>query len=315
MVSAHFSNLMKHNAFLILIIAALLPVAAFGQKSVEVAEAGTLNTLINETEKYSIEELTVTGPLNGSDLALLRDMAGCNSLGELTEGKLRVLDLSGATMVAGGSMYLDAEKITIDEGYDVTNGSTGFHLEAADNTIPEWAFAGCNSLQEIILPAGIEEIGTLAFFTLNLRKVNMPNTVKRIGARAFYHNIRLEAITLPVSLEEIGDRAFGYCSDATTVTALMPTPLPISEKVFVGVYETCTLQVPQGTRELYAALSPWNKFQQIEEIDVTGIQLPTAEHPLDIHSLNGHRIATQATTLQDLRPGVYVVNGSKVIVR
>jgi len=259
---------MKRNVFLTLILAALLPVVACGQKSVVVSEAGTLSSLISEAEKYTIEELTVSGPLNGSDLALLRDMAGCDSHGDLTAGRLRVLDLSGATMVAGGAKYIDSEKITLQEGYDVTNGETGFHFEAAEDVMPEWAFAGCNSLEEISLPAGIREIATMAFFTLDLKKADIPASVNTIGARAFYHNIRLQSVTLPAGLKEIGDRAFGYCTGIQTITALMPKPLAIQERTFQGIYDDCTLNVPKGKESLYEASAPWNSFKSIAGITV-----------------------------------------------
>lgn len=302
---------MKTNVFLTLIVAALLPIAAFGQKSIHVAEAGTLSSLVSETEKYTIEELTISGSLNGSDLALLRDMAGCNSHGELTAGKLRVLNLSKAKMVTGGAKYIDCEKITLQEGYDVSNGTTGFHFEAVEDAIPEWAFAGCNCLEEIILPTGIKEIATMAFFTLELKKIDIPGSLETIGARAFYHNIRLKSVTLPANLKEIGDRAFGMCSGLKTLTALMPTPLVIQEKVFQGIYDSCTLYVPRGTKALYQAAATWNLFKQIEETDVTGIQqLTVVERSCDIYSLDGRRIKTN--TLQGLRPGVYIVNGRKV---
>ena len=51
------------------------------KRTIHVATAGTLPNLILESEKYTIEELTLTGELNGTDFRLLRDMAGCNYLG------------------------------------------------------------------------------------------------------------------------------------------------------------------------------------------------------------------------------------------
>ena len=56
--------------------------------------AGTLSNYIPEDEKYSINELTLTGELNGTDFRLLRDMAGNNYLGQNTIGKLKVLSIT-----------------------------------------------------------------------------------------------------------------------------------------------------------------------------------------------------------------------------
>ena len=80
-------------------------------RTIHVATAGTLSSLISESEKYSIKELTLTGELNGTDFRLIRDMAGCDYLGRATEGKLRVLDISGTKVVKGGEKYLDTNRI------------------------------------------------------------------------------------------------------------------------------------------------------------------------------------------------------------
>ena len=62
--------------------------------TVHVATAGSLSTLIAEADKYSIEQLKVTGELNGNDLNYLREMEGNE-----TPGVLHILDLSEAKLV------------------------------------------------------------------------------------------------------------------------------------------------------------------------------------------------------------------------
>ena len=87
------------------------------KRTVNVATAGTLSTLITAGEKYTIDELTLTGELNGSDLRLLRDMAGNDYMGQPTNGMLKKLDLSGANIVAGGDAYFDLDNnyITVED--------------------------------------------------------------------------------------------------------------------------------------------------------------------------------------------------------
>lgn len=86
------------------------------KRTIHVATAGSLSNHITESEKYTIEELTLTGELNGTDFRLLRDMAGNNYLGQLTDGKLKVLDFSSARIVAGGERYLDTDRINLRGG-------------------------------------------------------------------------------------------------------------------------------------------------------------------------------------------------------
>ena len=61
--------------------------------------------------------------------------------------------------------------------------------------IKDGAFKGKKSIKTVILPDGLEEIGTYAFSSCNnLKKVFMPNTVKSIGSDAFSFNKQIHFI-------------------------------------------------------------------------------------------------------------------------
>ena len=141
----------------LLLVLTILSLVAYGQtsKTINVETAGTLPSLISDEEKYTIEELTLTGNLNGTDFRLLRDMAGNNYLGEPTEGRLTVLDLSGASIVAGGEKYLDVDMIN---NSDLMKGSGPCHLSIeTNNTLPNYCFASCK-LERLILPDNLTTI-------------------------------------------------------------------------------------------------------------------------------------------------------------
>lgn len=114
--------------------------------TVETAEAGTLANFIANADRYTLKELTITGPLNSTDFKLLREMAGNNYLGEATAGKLQILDLSGATIVTGGEYYYETGQLAI----------------AKDNELGEGIFKDCN-LTKIVLPGNLTAIGPYAF--------------------------------------------------------------------------------------------------------------------------------------------------------
>ena len=77
---------------------------AHAQESLTVkTEAGKLATHIPEAKKYQITELKVTGEINGTDILLLRQMAGKGlQESDKTEGKLTSLDLSEVRIVEDG---------------------------------------------------------------------------------------------------------------------------------------------------------------------------------------------------------------------
>ena len=184
------------------------------KRTIHVATAGTLRNLISESEKYTIEELTLTGELNGTDFRLLRDMAGNNYLGRGTSGKLKVLDLTNTKIVAGGEKYLDTNTFN---GKDI-NGSGSYHYDISQNNIIPQAVFLCCHLEEIHIPNSVTGIENDAFFYCSgLTSISIPNSVTSIGNSAFYHCSGLTSISIPNSVTSIGNSAFQSCSGLTSI--------------------------------------------------------------------------------------------------
>ena len=47
----------------------------------------------------------------------------------------------------------------------------------------------------------------------------------------------------------------------------------------------------------------------------SGITEISVKHPVDVYTLQGHKVRTKAATLTDLPKGVYIVNGTKVVIK
>ena len=183
-------------------------------RTIHVAQAGTLPTLISDEEKYTIEELALTGELNGTDFRLLRDMAGNNYKGEETEGKLRRLDISGARIVAGGDMHIDTDHYR--NGNASGSGPFHFSVDASDE-LPSGAFLACK-LESVLLPRTITKINQNAFMTcVNLTSINIPASVTTIGSVAFYNCSNLSSLLIPYSVNSIQNQAFEGCSGLTSI--------------------------------------------------------------------------------------------------
>ena len=58
------------------------------QITIKLEKAGTLPDRIASSEKYKITNLKIIGEINGTDLLMIRDMAGRNYTGNSTDGKL-----------------------------------------------------------------------------------------------------------------------------------------------------------------------------------------------------------------------------------
>lgn len=75
------------------------------QITIKLEKAGTLPDRIVSSKRYKITNLKIIGEINGTDLDMIREMAGRDYRGNSTDGKLSVLDLSEAKIVEGGDYY------------------------------------------------------------------------------------------------------------------------------------------------------------------------------------------------------------------
>ena len=118
------------------------------QITIKLEKAGTLPDRIESSKKYKITNLKIIGEINGTDLKMIRDMAGRTDEFNSTDGKLSVLDLSKAKIVEGGDSYYCY---------------LGHYYYTSNDVIGRSAFDDCSGLTSLTLPAGITEIGRYAF--------------------------------------------------------------------------------------------------------------------------------------------------------
>ena len=121
------------------------------QITINLEKAGTLPDRIASSKKYKITNLKIIGEINGTDLSMIREMAGSNSTGRPTDGKLSTIDLSEAKIVEGGDYYYKKDKYTSNYYY------------TSNDVIGSYAFQDCYGLTSLTLPAGITSISSYAF--------------------------------------------------------------------------------------------------------------------------------------------------------
>ena len=173
------------------------------QITIKLEKAGTLPDRIGSSKKYKITNLKIIGEINGTDLKMIREMAGSNYRGNSTDGKLSVLDLSEAKIVEGGDYYYNNY---IDNYY------------TSNDVIGSYAFNGCSRLTSLNLPAGITEIDAGAFqYCSGLTSLNLPAGITSIGSSAFENCSGLTSLNLPAGITEISRGAFNGCSRLTSL--------------------------------------------------------------------------------------------------
>ncbi len=259
------------------------------KQTIHVVTAGTLPDLIPDYEKYYIEELTLTGELNGTDLAFLREMAGRNRMihfhedyynfisdlkdGEAfsseTQGKLIDLDILNANIVSGGSPSLVFTGVPIN------------YIYSSDNTIPAGLFFDCK-LSSIKLPRSISNIESLALGHCPLSYITIPNSVTSISDDVLYGCSSLESMVvensntkydsrnnckaiietesntliagckntiIPNSVTTIGSDAFYKCGGLTSVT-IPNSVTSIGSYAFSGCSGLTSVTIPNSVTSI-----------------------------------------------------------------
>ena len=227
------------------------------QITIKLEKAGTLPDKIGSTKKKQITNLKIIGEINGTDLRMIREMAGKDVRGNDTDGMLSVLDLSEAKIVAGGDAYVrygdnhytSNDKLGDHVFYDCS-GLTSLTLPSGLTEIGVGAFEACSGLTSITLPSGVTSIGECAFiYCRGLTSITLPSGVTKIGNDAFEACSGLTSLTLPSGLTEIGRGAFQDCSGLTSLT--LPSGVTeIGDLTFAACSGLTSLTLPSGVTSI-----------------------------------------------------------------
>ena len=150
----------------------------------------------------------------------------------------------------------------------------------------ERCFSGCNKIQNIILPEGLEIIPNSCFFQSSITSVSIPSSVKiiknyaffqcsldsvslpgltYIGSYAFSSNRNLKELRVPSTLEKIEDGAFSDCK-LEKVYAYTVLPISISQGTFDN-FSNISLYVPTQSVDNYYLNTQWSQFKEIHEFN------------------------------------------------
>lgn len=220
-------RLKKH--FYACICMLLIGIGSLQAKEVTLTEAGTLSGMISNEELNSLTELTVNGPVNGSDIKIIRAMGGT----------LKTLNMKNARIVEGGDSYYLTDKFT------------------QNDVIGDYMFYAMTAMEKIVMPKDVWTIGSwnnnnpwnadktklsghpasynssynnndnfgcASFYQcVNLREIEFPTTLVYICSKAFGNCVKLTSVTIPEGVELLGNSIFSNCSEL--VSASLPSTL------------------------------------------------------------------------------------------
>ena len=114
--------------------------------------------------------------------------------------------------------------------------------------IYEFAFCGLEKTKTINIPNSIKVIGAEAFaWGENLQTINIPNSVTTIDIAAFAGNNKLQSITIPNSVTELGAAAFILNENLTSI--ILPNTISsIPYATFAGCVSLKKIDIPNSVK-------------------------------------------------------------------
>ena len=204
-------------------------IMAIGQPTdfvVTTTEGGQLQAKVEAiSSPNNLLTLTVTGPLNGTDIDYIH----------AAMPNVEVLNLTNASIVEGGDSYhqwnVNSGGIATIETYygpwntekDVLTRCMFYNMPRLRSIslpkdvkkIGEYALAQDRnrtfSLAHVDIPAGVTEIANYAFYYSGIEEVTVPSGVTRLEPYVFHHCEKLKKAVLPDGITFIGNSAFSEC--------------------------------------------------------------------------------------------------------
>ncbi len=200
----------------------------YAESSVTMRQAGTLSTLLKNTDK----ELKISGPVNGTDVKYLREL--------VSAGKVTSLNLSDATIVSGGEAYYEKD---------------GKLYTTTDNVFGDYMFLECAKLTHIDLPASVTAIGQRALKRTGLTEIEIPDAVQSLGYDSFSYINSLKTVVIGRGVKKIDQGAF-YSTKVKDAYVKAPVPAKIAAYLFSS---KPTIHVYTAALDEYQK-SDWAKF-------------------------------------------------------
>ncbi len=188
----------------------LITQKAGSAQELNIATAGSLETIITADKKDTIEELTLTGTLNTFDFDFIRTMSN-----------LHLLNLSGLNNTTLPASCLANSTIAT------------VILPLKLTAIPNRAFYQA-AITSIYIPETVETIGDYAFYQCKATTGNLviPDATTYIGEYCFTESTFDGTLTLGSGVQTIGQYAFSGCADFTGDLIIPDSVTTLGESAF-----------------------------------------------------------------------------------
>lgn len=160
-----------------------------------------------------------------------------------------------------------------------SSGLEDITLSKNINEIPDRCFARCYDLKTVTLNGTPKRLGYMSFSNCRkLESIALNEGVEEIDTAAFINCRAITTFSLPSTITSLKSQAFYNCSNLTSLNSYASFPPKCDADAFSGLDTyNCTLYVPAGTKRIYEIASGFSGFDNIVEMETTGIKDITSD--------------------------------------
>ena len=194
---------------------------------------------------------------------------------------------------ANDNLIVTWDNMVSETGFDIsTDYTSSTYSQSAFYHVTE----KYSTVKKVVVPEGIKKIGNRTFYNCaSLTSIEIPDSVISIGDYAFYKCTSLKSIEILDSVTSIGNYAFFRCASLTSIK--MPSVTSVGERVFENCTSLTTIEMPSIT-------SIGNQVFQ-DCASLTSIEIPDSVTSIGIAafrrctSLTSIEIPDSVTTIED----------------
>lgn len=192
----------------------LITQKAGSAQELNIATAGSLETIITADKKDTIEELTLTGTLNTFDFDFIRTMSNLHllNLSGLNNTTLPASCLANSTIA---TVILPLKLTAIPNRAFYQAAITSIYIPETVETIGDYAFYQCKAITgNLVIPDATVSIGNYCFQGSTFDgTLTLGNGVQTIGQRAFYQCANFTGdLIIPDSVTTLDEYIFYECT-------------------------------------------------------------------------------------------------------
>ncbi|MCQ2159700.1 MAG: leucine-rich repeat protein [Bacteroidales bacterium] len=131
----------------------------------------------------------------------------------------------------------------------------------------------------VVIPQGVTEISDDAFMFTGLTRIEIPNSVTKIGNSAFAHCKGLSSIEIPDSVTKIEEGAFSSCTGLTSIE-VPDSVTEIGKYTFCGCTGLTRIEIPDSVTKIGE-----DAFSGCTSL--TSIEIPDSVNDIKEHAFSG----------------------------